>query len=96
MIYRLKYNDRAEAESDLLERQILQEVEGSLVRAERTHSVVWVGKIVDVEANYDDEGNELTAATFIEGYHVDVMLKDTEDFGAYEVHPDTPNHKWAD
>ena len=96
MIYRLKYTDKEAAQQDLLSRGILQEVEGELVKADRTHAVVYVGRIVDVPAELDDEGNVIAEATFIEGYHVDVMLKDEEDFGAYEVFPETPSHNFAE
>jgi len=29
-----------------------------------------IGKIVDTQGTYDDEGNELTAPTYIAGWHV--------------------------
>ena len=95
MIYRLKYTDKGAAQADLLERGILQDVEGDLVKSDRTHAVVYVGQIVDVPAELNDQGEVITEAIFIEGYHVDVMLKDEEDFGAYEVFPNTPSHNFA-
>ena len=61
----------------------------------RTHAVVWVGKIVDTPAEYDEQGQKIKKATFKKGYHVDVMLKDTEDFGSYKINVKTPNHKFA-
>lgn len=54
-----------------------------------TKAVVWIGKIVDVPAT------EETEATFIDGYHVDVMLTETRDFGSAETLPKTPAHKFA-
>lgn len=95
MVYRLKYNSKEEAQQDLLQRGILMEVEGKLVKAERTHAIVYVGQIVDKAATYDEQGNELTAPIFIDGYHVDLMLKNEEDFGAYQVNPSTPSHKFG-
>ena len=95
MIYRLKYTDKGAAQADLLSRGVLQEVEGDLVKSDRTHAVVYVGQIVDVPAELNDEGEVITEATFVDGYHVDVMLKDEEDFGEYEVFPNTPSHNFA-
>ncbi len=61
----------------------------------RTHAVVWVGKIVDTPAEYDEQGQKIKKATFKKGYHVDIMLKDSEDFGSYEISVETPVHTFA-
>jgi len=61
----------------------------------RSYAVVWVGKVVDTPAEYDEQGQKIKKATFKKGYHVDVMLKDTEDFGSYKINVKTPNHKFA-
>ena len=34
----------------------------------------WSGKIVDVPATYDENGNELTPATMIDGWHTNVRV----------------------
>jgi hypothetical protein len=60
----------------------------------QAEAIVHVGKIIDVEGTYDDEGNEITPPTFIEGWHVDIMLKEDVDFGEYEVFPNNPKHKF--
>jgi hypothetical protein len=60
-----------------------------------THAVVYIGAIVDVAGTYDDEGNELTPTTFVEGYHVDVMTKTDVDFGTYVVTPNNPKHNFS-
>jgi len=95
-IYKLKYTDKEAAQADLLQRGILQEVEGELTQTNRTHAVVYVGKIIDTPAQIDQDGNVIVEATFVEGYHVDVMLKDEENFGALEIFPATPYHKFAE
>ena len=37
-----------------------------------------IGKIVDTPGTYDDEGNELTAPTYLAGWHVNTTSKVTE------------------
>ena len=95
-IYQLKYTDKQAAIFDLMDKGVLQSkaaYEDEPLRVtpntEITKAVVWVGQIVDVPAT------EETEATFIDGYHVDVMLTETRDFGSAETFPKTPAHKFA-
>ena len=95
-IYQLKYTDKQEAIFDLMDKGVLQlkaAYEDEPLRVtpntDITKAVVWIGKIVDVPAT------EETEATFIDGYHVDVMLTETRDFGSAETLPKTPAHKFA-
>ena len=37
-----------------------------------------IGKIVDTQGTYDDEGNELTAPTYIAGWHVNTTSEVAE------------------
>ena len=37
-----------------------------------------IGKIVDTQGMYDEEGNELTATTYKQGWHVNTTSKVTE------------------
>ena len=37
-----------------------------------------IGKIVDTQGTYDEEGSELTAPTYISGFHVNTTSKVTE------------------
>ena len=60
-----------------------------------TQAVVYIGKIVDVPATFDEEGEVLTDATFLDGYHVDVMLNEVVDFGTNEINPNSPSHTFA-
>ena len=56
--------------------------------------------VVATEGSYDEEGNELTAPTYVDGYHVNVRALDGEDgdaLAAYAVTPapNTPARVWA-
>ena len=95
-IYQLKYTDKQAAIFDLMDKGVLQSKEAYedeplrvTPNTEITKAVVWVGQIVDVPAT------EETEATFIDGYHVDVMLTETRDFGSAETFPKTPAHKFG-
>jgi hypothetical protein len=92
MIYQLKYTDKEAAQTHLREAVVL-DVENEYTSI--THAVVYIGAIVDVAGTYDEEGNELTPPTFVDGYHVDVMTKVDVDFGAYVVSPSNPRHKFG-
>jgi len=91
-IYKLQYQDKAEAIADLKVKGCLDE--DGVRMPLPTHNVVFIGKIVETTATYDDEGNQLTAPKFKEGYHVDVM-DEREDlvFNAERTYPENPYHK---
>lgn len=95
-IYQLSYTDKQAAIFDLMEKGVLLKklaYENEPLRVtpntDITKAVVWVGQIVDVPATEDTE------ATFIDGYHVDVMLTETRDFEDAEKFPKTPAHKFG-
>ena len=91
--YKLKYTDKESADADLKLKGILDE-EGMVTEG---NSVVQGIKIVEQEATYDENGEVLTEAVFVEGYHVDVLSSDEEiDFGNKLVNPKpiTPAHKF--
>jgi hypothetical protein len=52
-----------------------------------TAAVVNIGKVVEIPATYDAEGNELTPPVYYDGWAYDVMSSATLDFGEYEVYP---------
>jgi hypothetical protein len=89
-IYKLKYQDEAEAIADLTAKGVITE-EGY---APETAAVVYIGRIVDTPATFTDEGEIDTEATFIEGYHVDIMTSATIEFDN-EEHPTNPAHTFA-
>ncbi len=105
MEYKLKFTSEQKAIKYLYEKGIIdaQKVtdESEKVtwiagkKKPRTHAVVWIGKIVDTPAKYDEQGQKIKKATFKKGYHVDIMLKDSEDFGSYKINVKTPNHRFG-
>ena len=84
-IYKLKYATKEAAEKDLKEKGLLEYLEG-------IHAVVEIGKIVTTDATYDEEGNQLTAPIYADGYHYDVMCEQDIDFGSNSIEVKTPKH----
>ena len=90
-IYKLKYPNKETAIADLLAKGVYIETEEGLVYGQGTHAIVEIGLIVDVEGTYDDEGEELTAPVFADGYHFDVMSENEIDF-ENAIEPENPKH----
>jgi hypothetical protein len=95
-IYKLKYPNKETAIADLLAKGVYIESENEdketvLSYAEGVHAIVELGLIVDVEGTYDDEGEELTAPVFADGYHFDVMSENEIDF-ENAIEPKNPKH----
>jgi len=91
MIHKLKFTDKAQAIQTLIDKGLIDE-DGNYING--THAVVYIGIIVDQQGTYDEEGNELTPPTFLDGYHVDIMTTDRIDFGEDEVFPNNEVHKF--
>jgi len=89
-IYKLKYQDEAEAIEDLTAKSVITE-EGW---GTDTAAVVYIGRIVDTPATFTEEGEIDTEATYIDGYHVDIMTSATIEFDN-EEHPTNPVHTFA-
>ncbi len=89
-IYKLKYTDEAEAIADLTTKGVITE-EGW---GADTVAVVYIGRIVDTPATFTDEGEIDTEATYIDGYHVDIMTSATIEFDN-EEQPNNPVHTFA-
>jgi hypothetical protein len=72
-VSKYEFNSKEQADS---------KIEGLGVNEEgfptHNHSIVRLGNIVLSKATYDEEGNELTPATYSDKYHVDVLWKDLE------------------
>jgi len=92
MIYKLKYTDKAEAIQHLKDLNVIDENEEY---TDITHAVVYIGLIVDEPAQFDKDWNELTPATYLDGYHVDVMTKEIVNFGDKEVFTENPRHQFS-
>lgn len=79
MIFKLKYQDKAEAIADLTAKGILTN-EGY---GQGVHAVVEIG-IIALDEN-----------TNAEGYHYDLMADNTYDFGVNLIEPKNPKHAFA-
>lgn len=90
-IARLKYTDKAAFEADALAKGLIDE-EGQQLPV--TTTIVHLGTIYK-ENGTDGEGLPIMEA--VDGYHVDVEIKEPIDFGAALTAPNTPRHgvKWA-
>ena len=94
-VYKLKYPDRETALSDLITKEVYQELDGELSYSEGIHAVVETGLIIDKEATFDEQGNLLTEPTYIDGYHFDIMAEKEIDFGENEITPNNPKHTFV-
>ena len=94
-IYKLRFATKAAAEKDL-ERLVYVETtvdeQTSLVYATGIHAVVEIGKIITTDGTYDEQGNELTAPVYADGYHYDVMCEQDIDFGSNSIEVNNPKH----
>ena len=94
-IYKLRFATKAAAEKDL-ERLVYVETtvdeQKSLVYATGIHAVVEIGKIITTDGTYDEEGNELTAPIYADGYHYDIMCEQDIDFGSNSIEVNNPKH----
>ena len=70
------------------------EQEGENVFAPTTAAVVYIGKVVEIPATYDDEGNIITPPIYYDGYAIDVMSSETLDFGEFMVYPVEAAHSF--
>jgi hypothetical protein len=77
MIYKLKYTSEEQAKADLINRSIIGEDKEFL---QGTQAVVWIGLITLEQPTFDEEMNELTHAIIADGYHVDLMLENEQEF----------------
>jgi len=103
MRYKLKYKEEKEALTDLMDKGIIQDRryeddDGNIVvtrtpYTDITEAVVYLGKIVDEPATFDDEGEVLTDATYLDGWHVDVMTNVEVTFENV-TNPKNPKHKF--
>jgi hypothetical protein len=96
--YKLVYTDKETAIADLLQKGAYVEIENEdnetvLSYAEGVHAIVELGLIVLENGTYDDEGNELTAPIYAEGYHYDV-LTDNEIPFENVIEPKNPKHSF--
>ena len=91
-IYKLKYPNKETAIADLIAKGVYIEV---LSFGNGIHAIVEVGKVILTDGTYDEEGNEITAPVFADGYHYDVMTETEIDFGTNRIFPNNPKHAFA-
>jgi hypothetical protein len=82
-IYKLRYNDRATAITDLIAKGVIDTNENN---TSITQAVVELGVIVL------DYGNETTEPSYADGYHYDIMVTTEIDFGTARVTPTNVKH----
>tara|TARA_R110000744_G_scaffold354855_1_gene461274 strand:- start:73 stop:369 length:297 start_codon:yes stop_codon:yes gene_type:complete len=93
-IYKTVFNTELQGKNYLLNIGVLIDVDEETLFSENTASVVNIGKIVEVPAIYDEDGNILTQAVFYPGWAFDIMSSDILDFGTYEVYPVNAAHSF--
>jgi len=94
-IYKLKYSDKETAIADLIAKEVYIENEDDLSFGNGIHAIVEIGKIIDKEPIFDADFNIIQEATYLEGYHFDVMSEQEIDFGVNETTPTNPKHSFA-
>ena len=93
-IYKLKYTDKETAIADLLAKKVYIETEDGLSYGQGIQAIVEIGLIVLENGTYDEEGNEITAPIYADGYHYDVMSENEIDF-PNAIEPNNPKHHFA-
>jgi hypothetical protein len=94
-IAKLKYTTKAAAEKNLKAKGVYVVTEEGLTYGTGIHAVVEIGKIVTTDGTYDEEGNELTAPIYADGYHYDIMCEQDIDFGSNSIEVNNPKHEFA-
>ena len=93
-IAKLKYTDKETAIADLIAKGVYVETEDGLSYGQGIHAIVEIGLIVLENGVYDEEGNEITAPVYADGYHYDVMSENEIVFdNAIDVK--NPKHNFA-
>ena len=93
-IYKLKYTTKATAMKDLLKKGVYVETEEGLTYGTGIHAVVEIGQIVLTPPVIEDM-LIITDATYLDGYHFDVMSEQSISFGKAEIEVNNPKHNFA-
>ena len=94
MIYKLKYTTKATAMKDLLKKGVYVETDKGLTYGTGIHAVVEIGQIVLTPPVMEDM-QVITEATYLDGYHFDVMSEQSISFGKAEIEVNNPKHEFA-
>lgn len=89
-IYKLNYTDRETAIADLLAKGVYEE---GLIYGQGIHAIVEIGKVVNIQGIYDENGDVLTEPTYYDTYMYDVMSEQDIAF-ENEVFPTNPRHSF--
>jgi hypothetical protein len=101
-IYKLKYTNKATAMKDLLKKGVYVETEQVTEQATEQvlaygtgiHAVVEIGQIMLTPPVIEDM-QVITEATYLDGYHFDVMSEQSISFGKAEIEVNNPKHEFA-
>ena len=91
-IYKLKYTDKETAIADLISKGVYTK---DLSFGKGIHAIVEIGLVVLTDGTYDEQGNEITAPVYADGYHYDIMSEIEIDFGVNRIFPNNPKHSFA-
>ena len=94
MIYKLKYTNKETAIKDLLKKGVYVETDKGLTYGTGIHAVVEIGQIVLTPAVIEDM-LIITDATYLDGYHFDVMSEQEIDFKSNAIEVHNPKHEFA-
>jgi hypothetical protein len=99
MDHYLKFSDESEMLAVLFDAEIIQADEDGNAIVPPYHkgaAIDVVGLIVDAPAVIDDDGNVITPATFVDGWHVNWRGDLPESLQGYAIDaPATPARVWA-
>jgi hypothetical protein len=93
-IYKLNYTDKEIAIADLLAKAVYIETEEGLTYGQGVHAIVEIGKVVNTQGTYDDNGNIITEPIYYDGYAYDVMSEQDIIFES-EIFPKHPKHSFG-
>ena len=95
MIYKkYLFNSKEQAETKVDAFTELNE-EGEKVQTVKAE-LIWLDKFVLTQGEYDEDGVEIVAPIFTDGYAIDVVWYDLDEspygWKSYEIEPNTPKH----
>ena len=93
-IYKLNYTDKETAIADLLAKAVYVQTDEGLTYGQGIHAIVEIGKVVNIQGTYDENGNVLTEPTYYDGYAYDVMSEQDIVFES-EIFPKHPKHSFG-
>jgi hypothetical protein len=98
-IYKLQYDNKAQADADFLDKGVVHIVEAEgeqhTVYTEATQSIVDMGKIVETPGTYDPDGHVITPPVYFDGVFYDIMTTEHIDFGSHALTPTKCLHGFA-